>query len=230
NISGGIYEFTPEAIIANIRLLSEDQRQALENAARIRNQNIAREFVNLIPLQSVSCTTKFLHENQQYTLHGEVHALDQFELSLDILCMEGTKIRQAFETRIARKNNRKWRCLFIAAGQDVQVNQIQIRAKHLQDVTNDGDLFGPASETNVTRKQMNYLAQKIRTKLSIEEGYEVEEKLDQKIVQKLMDVAQKGFDHMAIDEALKKLSHFGAKFSNELDSSPSEIKRQLSNK
>uniref|UniRef100_A0A915JGZ3 Uncharacterized protein n=1 Tax=Romanomermis culicivorax TaxID=13658 RepID=A0A915JGZ3_ROMCU len=70
NISGGIYEFTPEAIIANIRLLSEDQRQALENAARIRNQNIARAFVNLIPLQSVSCTTKFLHENQQYTLHG----------------------------------------------------------------------------------------------------------------------------------------------------------------
>uniref|UniRef100_A0A915JGN5 Uncharacterized protein n=1 Tax=Romanomermis culicivorax TaxID=13658 RepID=A0A915JGN5_ROMCU len=121
--------------------------------------------------------------------------------------MKGTKIRQAFEARIARKNNLKWRCLFVAADQDVQVNQIQIEAEHLQDVANDGDLFGPASETYVTRKQMNYLAQKIRTKVSIEEGYEFEEKLDQKIVQKLMDVAQKGFDHMAIDEALQKLSH-----------------------
>uniref|UniRef100_A0A915KAT1 Uncharacterized protein n=1 Tax=Romanomermis culicivorax TaxID=13658 RepID=A0A915KAT1_ROMCU len=228
NKYGRIYDFTPEGIIANIRLLSNGQQLALEKAARKQYPNIVEPFINLIPLQSVTCTTKFIHDDQKYSLRGEVHDLDQFEIVLDVPCPQNTMLRKAFTTRIGIRNNLKWHCLFVAAGQDVQVNQLEITAEQLEEVANDCDLFSTASETYVTWTQLNTLAQKIRNKLSIEEGYDIEEKADRKIVQKLITTAQQAFKHVAVDEALEKLSSFNTKFSDQEDLSPSELKRQLS--
>uniref|UniRef100_A0A915JN49 2-phosphoxylose phosphatase 1 n=1 Tax=Romanomermis culicivorax TaxID=13658 RepID=A0A915JN49_ROMCU len=226
---GSIFTFTPEAINVQVRLLSDEQRQALQEAAKQQNPALQSPIVNMIPLQSFMCTISFLLDRQEYTLIGQVQDMGRLNPIINFPYSENSDKRKALMDRMKLKADPpEWVCEFRAAGKDVKKNEIRITGSIIQDVALEGQLFGKGGEAFVTRNQMNQLAEKIHQRLSVDEEYEVEgEEFDQKIYDKLLDLAAAPFKQVPIDDALKQLSSFGANF-NERDITASEIKRQLS--
>lgn len=228
NQNNSIFSFTPESIFVQVRLLSNRQKLALQDEARRRNISQSA-VINLIPLQSFKCAVRFMYNDQEFVMQGEVRDLSRFNAIVNLPYDESSVERRAL---IARSKNStadpEWTCTFQAAGKELKSNSITIKASQLQDVALEGQLFGKGSETYVTRSQMNYLVEQVHQRMSIDEDYEIEGMdFDEKLYNKLLALATQPFQQVSIDDALAALSKFGATF-NERDLSPSEIKKQLS--
>uniref|UniRef100_A0A915JU49 Uncharacterized protein n=1 Tax=Romanomermis culicivorax TaxID=13658 RepID=A0A915JU49_ROMCU len=227
NRQGSIYEFTPEGTSFRLQLLADDQEAALEIAAKKRYPSIKEIFINLIPLQSLTCKTSFSINGKSFEVQGEALNLDHYTTVVEMPMVEHSETRRAFEARLKSKTHLRWKCKFTAAGEQQFKNRIQIEGEDIQDAAIDHDLFGPSSEVYVTRRQLTLFSQKIRTNLQIEEDYELDEKFDEKLVERLISIATTPFEHLQVDHILNKLSTFGFSMDKR-DLTPNEIKRQLS--
>uniref|UniRef100_A0A915L2C7 Uncharacterized protein n=1 Tax=Romanomermis culicivorax TaxID=13658 RepID=A0A915L2C7_ROMCU len=225
--NNSIYRFNPESILMRLRLLSDDQKNALKDAAKKFDPKIKEAFIHLIPLQSLSCSAALLVGEKIVDFQGRAHNLNQYEVTVEIPCKENSENRKAFYARMKRPDPINWKCTFIADGKERFVNRIHISAEDVQDAAIDHNLFGPASEVYVTRNQLSLFSQKIRNNLKIEEDYELDEKFDEKLVDRLISIASSSFKYVPIDDALSKLSKFGFSM-NERDLAANEIKGYLS--
>lgn len=227
--NGSIYTFTPESIYIQVRLLADDQKKALQEEAKKRNPTLESPYINLIPLQNLICTVRFVLDRMEYNLQGKAQDLSRLNAIINLPYPEGNLKRQALKDRIlASPADPEWVCHFQAAGKELQSNSIDIKSSQIQDVALEGQLFGKGSEALVTRNQLNQLSQKLHQRLVIDEQYEIAgDDFDQKLYNKLLDLATAPFQQVPIDQALEMLSKFGAT-QDERDIAPSEIKKQLS--
>lgn len=223
NKDGQIYGFTPENIFMRLRLLANDQREALGKIARIFYPHIKQPLVSLIPLQSIICTTSFTIDDRIVELRGEASNLNQYTVTIEMPYGEKSKDREAFQARIQRPDPLNWVCTFTAAGREISKNEIRVSGKNFEEAAIDHQLFGTRDEVYVTRRQMALLAQEIRTNLEIEEDCEIDGySFDGHVIEQMMKIISKSFENVKIDAVIGKLSNFSYSM-NENDLKPDEI-------
>uniref|UniRef100_A0A915K830 Uncharacterized protein n=1 Tax=Romanomermis culicivorax TaxID=13658 RepID=A0A915K830_ROMCU len=73
NKESSIFSYTPESIFVQVRLLSDRQKQALQDEARRRNISQSAVVINLIPLQTFQCSVHVALEGQLFGEGSEAY-------------------------------------------------------------------------------------------------------------------------------------------------------------
>uniref|UniRef100_A0A915HUM6 Uncharacterized protein n=1 Tax=Romanomermis culicivorax TaxID=13658 RepID=A0A915HUM6_ROMCU len=216
----------PLSSILNVE--RDEQKKALQSIAEANHPEIKSATIHLLPLQKIVCNTKFFHENREHNIHGEAYDLDKLEITLELSYPENSEIRDSFKKRIQSSDYLRWFCSFSAGGEDVFLTMIDVPSNHVEAAITQGGLLKDRSEAYVTLKQLKVLANKIWTKMNNEGNFDADQRCDEKIFLKLLNMTKRNFEHVPLDEALSKLSPFGCESAYGHDISVVRIKKRLS--
>uniref|UniRef100_A0A915IBX6 Uncharacterized protein n=1 Tax=Romanomermis culicivorax TaxID=13658 RepID=A0A915IBX6_ROMCU len=227
NSQGLIYDFTPEFITARVQLLSDDQRLNLEEAAKVHDPNIQKAFVYQMPLQHITCLTRFIYDGREYQIHGKIDSFDQVDTVLEIEYNVNSEIRNAFQKRVKLNYPLRWKCLAIGhSNGEIESDYIVIPGAMVQDVADLGSMFQATPFTYITKKQLSKLATNVRLRFNAERNYNLDRSYDEIICHKLMQSAKIIFQQHPINDAIGNLSHYGS--NDQLILSPKQCYEQLS--
>lgn len=226
-----LFNFSPEGFYTRVDMLTTEQRNLFKSVVK-RKYNIdikVEQIVSLIP-SMFTCQFTFYAENgEKLLITGEVKQLNVIPYRLFFSAPQNSKESVAFRKRLANDVNNldiEFTCQVNSQGVIIKQNTLIITGKLMNQLNLVDDLFGPASETYVSRSQVTQLANVIYTSLNVIEEYQIPSSQfsDDFIDQFIQLTSKTMFENVDIVKALSNLSLYdiGA------DLKPSVITNELS--
>ncbi len=213
-----MFVFKPEGFYVRVEMLTNLQRKLFQGVVQ-RKYNIlisAEQIVNLVP-SKFECSMNFYVDNKRILINGKVNQFNTFPLKIEFAAPSTTPERLALEKRIKDDGSDldlNIDCEINSKGKTYRQNTLIITGDQLYKIGLIDDLFGPATDRYVTRRQMTDLTSEVYLKLNIIEDYQMpasqfkENFLNDLIAQ----AAKTTFQSIKIEDALKMLSQYDFKY------------------
>ncbi|RNA44546.1 hypothetical protein BpHYR1_042725 [Brachionus plicatilis] len=164
-----LFHFTPEGFYTFVEMLNDDHIQLLAEKAKLfYTIDIAQnQILNLI-LSKFECSIVLFSLHSKTFIKGRVNQFRVFPLRLDFLAPVGTKERQNFIKRLLEdKSSISIHCEIASQGVELKTNTLKITANQFDQINLVDTIFGPATESYVTREQASALSEDIYSNLNI---------------------------------------------------------------
>lgn len=164
-----LFHFTPEGFYTFVEMLNDDHIQLLAEKAKLfYTTDIAHnQILNLI-LSKFECSIVLFSLYSKTFIKGRVNQFRVFPLRLDFLAPVGTKERQNFIKRLLEdKSSISIHCEIASQGVELKTNTLKITANQFDQINLVDKIFGPATESYVTREQASALSEDIYSNLNI---------------------------------------------------------------
>ena len=213
-----MFVFKLEGFYVRVEMLTNLQRKLFQGVVQ-RKYNIlisAEQIVNLVP-SKFKCSMNFYVDNKRILINGKVNQFNTFPLKIEFAAPSTTPERLALEKRIKDDGSNldlNIDCEINSKGKTYRQNTLIITGDQLYKIGLIDDLFGPATDRYVTRRQMTDLTSEVYLKLNIIEDYQMpasqfkENFLNDLIAQ----AAKTTFQSIKIEDALKMLSQYDFKY------------------
>lgn len=224
-----MFVFKPEGFYIRVEMLTNLQRKLFQGVVQRKyNININTEqIVNLVP-SKFECSMNFYVDNKRVLINGKVNQFNTFPLKIEFTSPSFTAERLALEKRIKDDGlnlDLNIDCEINSKGKSYRQNTLIITGDQLYKIGMIDDLFGPATDRYVTRRQMTDLTSEVYLKLNIVEDYQMPESQFKEsfINDFIAQAANKTFQSIKIEDALKILSTYDFKY----DLRPDVINKDL---
>jgi hypothetical protein len=221
NNTSQIFHYNDHLIYAFVDMLTNKQKLIIVDAIKKKYgfDNIDKsQVVNLI-LSRFDCFLKLKDGNRQRLMKGEVKDFYEFPLKLIFDAPIGSIHREIFEKLDENKVlDLDLECEIEAGGVEKKQNILRVDFNQVKRLNISEKLFGPASETFVTRQQLSNLAVEMYSNLNIAEEYELPiYQFNEEFIEGLIkQAATEHFRQIPIDEAIQALSKYSTNFDKDL--------------
>ena len=213
-----MFIFKPEGFYVRVEMLTNLQRKLFQGVVQ-RKYNIpisTEQIVNLVP-SKFECSMNFYVDSKRILINGKVNQFNTFPLKIEFAAPYTTPERLALEKRIKDDGSNldlNIDCEINSKGKTYRQNTLIITGNQLYKIGLIDDLFGPATDRYVTRRQMTDLTSEVYLKLNIIEDYQMPESQFKEnfINDFIAQAANTTFQSIKIEDALKLLSQYDFKY------------------
>jgi microcystin-dependent protein len=216
-----IFHYNNDMIYAFVDMLTDNQKliivQAIKDKYSFDKINES-QVLNLI-LSRFDCSIKLKNGIRPRIMRGEVKNFYEYPLKLTFDAPIGSEHREIFEKLDESKAlDLDLECEIEAGMIEKKQNILRVDFNQVNRLNISEKLFGPASETFVTRKQLSNLAIEMYSNLNIAEEYELPiYQFNEEFIEELIKKAAiEYFRQTPIDEVIQALSKYSTNFDKDL--------------